>query len=726
MPALLTDGAEIEAGRSVLALRPSVPPAPIEASSTGAGEIGVNRPPRMVPASLEVSVEAPAVPTRPRGQRLPLVAALVPLLGGVVMWQLMHSTNYLIVTLLAPLMAMGTYAQDRMGGRGDFRKAMAQLSVDQDEVTAAVDAQLTTEYATRRDRYPDAAEVVRRVIDTDHRLWERRPEHLDHLALRVGLADLPSELHMTYGQRDGDKDVRAEMERALPERRELVNVPAVVALAEVGVVGVVGPAAERAALTRWLTVQLAALHSPRDVEIAAVLGPDDAADWEWLKWLPHVRDSSLAHAGAPPVATTTLQVSTLVDAIGAMQRDRLEAQKTLVGQQADLGPDLVLLVEGAGVHDRAAMSEVLGRWRTTDVHVLWEAEDARQLPDGCRVIIEVDGERSIARITDTATREVIDEVTLDGLTLDLTEAVATSLAPLRDVTQADRGLGSLPAIAHLADLERFSNPTADAVLERWADLDGPATFTLGGGPQGPLRLDLVEHGPHALVGGTPGAGKSELLRGVLASLALRYPPSRITFLLVDFKGGAAFREFAAIPHTVGIVTDLDEHLAERALTSFRAEIKYREGVLDELGAIDVLDLERRAPHARLPRLVIVIDEFATLAQEVPAFVDGVIDVTQRGRSLGVHLVLATQSPRGSVTGKIRANTNLAIGLRTVSADESNDILGTPDAAAIPVQRKGRAWARIGDRDLVPFQSGYVGGSTFGYRELETRVAPFRL
>ncbi|MDO9352046.1 MAG: FtsK/SpoIIIE domain-containing protein [Solirubrobacteraceae bacterium] len=725
IPALLADGAEIEAGRSLLTLRPVLPETPIEASLGEHGEIGVNRPPRMLPAVLDATVDAPQVPEKPKGMRLPVIVAVVPLIGGIVMWQLLDQIMFLAFTLLSPVMLVGNWVSDRMNGRSDFNKAIEKLVKEQDEISTEVAGRLAAERIERRDRYPDAAEVVRRVMDTDRRLWERRPHHVDHLGLRLGLADLPSHLVVNHPKR-GDEELRAQLADGLPERATLINVPAVLELADVSVVGITGPPAERAALTRWLAVQVAALHSPRDVQLAAIVDPQDAGAYEWMKWLPHTAGSSLEEAGAGAIATTRLGTAKLVDAVTMMAAQRAAQSGSALSGARRHGPDLVLLVQDAGVNDPAAMAHVLTMAPTTGVQVLWEAESSHQLPGECRVIIDIDASRARAKVTDTVTGQIIQDVTLDGLSLPLTERIATSLAPLRDVTQADRGVGALPSIAHLADLERLMEPSPDAILGRWAVADGPATFTLGGGPAGPLVLDMVEHGPHALVGGTPGAGKSELLRGILASLAVRYPPSRMTFLLVDFKGGAAFREFAPMPHTVGIVTDLDEHLADRALTSFRAEIKYREHVLEEHGAIDVLDLARRAPDVVLPRLLIVIDEFATLAQEVPAFVDGVIDVTQRGRSLGVHLILATQSPRGSVTGKIRANTNLAIALRVVSADESNDILGTGDAAAIPVSRKGRAWARIGDKDLVPFQSGYVGASTFGTRGKTTSVRPFRV
>ena len=202
-----------------------------------------------------------------------------------------------------------------------------------------------------------------------------------------------------------------------------------------------------------------------------------------------------------------------------------------------------------------------------------------------------------------------------------------------------------------------------------------------------------------------------MLQTFIAALALEHPPERLSFLLVDYKGGAAFKECVGLPHTVGFVTDLDGHLAQRALVSLNAELRRREHILREAKAKDLLDMEARDAASTPASLVIVIDEFATLAKEVPDFVDGVVDVAQRGRSLGVHLVLATQRPGGVVSENIRANTNLRIALRVNETGESSDVIGAPDAARIPRARPGRAYARTGHGELTELQTAYVGGTS---------------
>ena len=206
--------------------------------------------------------------------------------------------------------------------------------------------------------------------------------------------------------------------------------------------------------------------------------------------------------------------------------------------------------------------------------------------------------------------------------------------------------------------------------------------------QGVFTLDLERDGPHALVGGTTGSGKSELLRSLIAALAANADPRQLTFLLMDFKGGAAFDACARLPHTVGMVTDLDEELVERALRALEAELQYRERLLRSVGADNLRAYHEREHDEPLPRLVVVIDEFAKMARELPELLSALVDVAQRGRTLGVHLILATQRPAGVVNDHIRTNTNLRIALRVQDAADSIDVIGDRAAAELSRHRPG--------------------------------------
>ena len=288
--------------------------------------------------------------------------------------------------------------------------------------------------------------------------------------------------------------------------------------------------------------------------------------------------------------------------------------------------------------------------------------------------------------TDARGGGAIEDVSADGISVELARGLALALAPVRDA-DARRSEGVADGVT-LLDLLDCEEPDGDWVLGRWDAASGLGAV-VGAAAGGSLSVDLRADGPHGLVAGMTGAGKSELLQTLITALAVSHPPNRLAFLLVDYKGGAAFKDCVRLPHTVGLVTDLDAHLTQRALASLNAELQRRERILREAGAKDLADMESQDADGAPPSLLIVIDEFATLAKEVPDFVDGVVDVAQRGRSLGVHLLLATQRPSGVVSENIRANTNLRIALRVNEAAESSDVIGAPDAARIPRDRPGR-------------------------------------
>ena len=261
---------------------------------------------------------------------------------------------------------------------------------------------------------------------------------------------------------------------------------------------------------------------------------------------------------------------------------------------------------------------------------------------------------------------------------------ATSAATTEDT--------GLPASCRLLDVLGLDPPDAGAIAARWQagvsgrSGGGSTRAVIGACYDGPFGVDLRQDGPHGLIAGTTGAGKSELLQTLIASLACANRPDEMTFVLVDYKGGSAFKDCAHLPHVTGLVTDLDAHLTQRALASLSAELTRRERVLAAAGAKDIEDYTERGglqPRYRpLPRLVIVIDEFASLVRDLPDFVTGLVGIAQRGRSLGIHLILATQRPSGVVSADIRANTNLRIALRVTDAAESADVIDAPDAAQI--------------------------------------------
>ena len=255
------------------------------------------------------------------------------------------------------------------------------------------------------------------------------------------------------------------------------------------------------------------------------------------------------------------------------------------------------------------------------------------------------------------------------------------------ITSPSRASSQVDGIPDLVPLsEVMDDLDAYELRARWEEQSrSPAQAApalpavLGVGSRGPVRADLVADGPHALLAGTTGSGKSELLISWLVQLALSRAPDRLTLVLVDYKGGAAFGPLAGLPHTAGVLTDLDPAGTQRALSSLEAEVHRRERILAAHGAKDLSCLP---PRVVVPDLVVAVDEFATLAGEHADVLESLVRIASQGRSLGIHLILATQRPQGAVSPAIRANTSLRVCLRVLDAADSRDVLGHDGAARL--------------------------------------------
>ncbi|MGN6605911.1 MAG: FtsK/SpoIIIE domain-containing protein, partial [Jatrophihabitans sp.] len=458
-----------------------------------------------------------------------------------------------------------------------------------------------------------------------------------------------------------------------------------------GAVGVAGPRSARDAVGRWLLAQLAALHSPVDLELA-VLTADDGS-WRWCRWLPHLRGR---------VASATDEWPAVVRDLLAVV-DRRTAARRSASSAATSWPWLVVLIDPGDVRaDVPGLAELVARGPAVGVTAVWLAPRAGALPSGCRAVVDIGGATGSTFVLMSDERH---EGVLDQVSAAWADRVARALAPLIDADGDPSA--TLPPTCSLVDVhDGLLDP--DVVVARWAAAGDGARTTVGRGADGDLVLDLAADGPHALVAGTTGAGKSELLQTLVVGLALEHPPEDLALLLVDYKGGAAFAECAGLPHTVGVVTDLDPHLTRRALRSLDAELLRREQRFAAAGAPDLTTYRARAGVPPVPRLVIVVDEFASLAGELPEFIPGLVGIARRGRSLGVHLVLATQRPGTAVSPEIRANTALRIALRVTDPNESTDVLDDPAAAGIDRRLPGRAVVRLG-ASLTHVQVAHASG-----------------
>lgn len=681
-------GATLRLGASALTIAgPDAATAALEAGT--AGRTRVRPVVRMTLPPPDVEIAFPRPPAAPPRRRLAWVAVALPAVGGGLMAWLLRTPTFLFFALLSPVMALGTWLSERWSGRRSGRRDCAAHALEvlakEAELADAVSADVRAGEAA----HPDLGAVVAAARRRTRLLWSRTGGDADALTVRVGCG--PGPTRATRVQPDGSR-VRATA----------TDQPVAVDLRAAGGLAVVGPRQLALGTTAAVLAQLTGLHPPGQIALALLTDADRLGDWGWTRWLPHLGPGAV-HVGTPDNhgPAEDEELSAWLDRLTAQRRASTGHR---VGEpRSDAARCWLVVLVDRPLDPRSTATLRAGR--DAGVLVLTTAASPEDLAVQVDAVLQLTGETGGLAVLRRRGLPDRAQVRVDRLPRAVAARFARDLAALSPALS----VRSLPRTVRLLDL-----PATGLVLDAsggvtgsWSPARDRLVTTLGRTEQGPLQVDLCRDGPHALVAGTTGSGKSELLQTLIAGLALQHPPDRCSFLLVDYKGGAAFAEAATLPHTVGLVTDLDSRSTARALRSLGAELTRREQVLAEHDAVDIATLP---DDVALARLVIVVDEFATLADELPAFVPGLIAIAQRGRSLGVHLVLATQRPSGVVSPEIRANCTLRICLRTTDEADSRDVLGTTDAAHLPVDLPGRAFLRTGSGAPVAVQIARVAGS----------------
>jgi S-DNA-T family DNA segregation ATPase FtsK/SpoIIIE len=710
-PSRARAGARVALGDTVLALRPpTVAPAAVERRADGT--TAVNRRPRPAHDPAPVTIALPTPPDQPRPVRVPWVAALVPVPFAALLAAFFGPTM-LAFALMGPMVIVGTAVADRFGARrryaAESRKHARHRAAALERAEAAAREE---EWALRRD-HPDPADVLATACWPGARLWERRRDDADAMAVTVGSCATASRLRVVRPTGDDG-----------PEHLPLRGVPCVVPLPSVGVLGLCGDRPAVLGATRAVLGQLCTLHSPLELDVSLLAAdPGRAADWVWMGRLPHLRhaDGSARHGSAVVGGEGDARVRAVV----AELRDRVAARESGDGPGGRWhGPWSVIVIDGADqLRGVAGVAELLERGPSVGVLCVALADGPQALPSEAGAVLDLT--RPDEPRLDLPGADVTDLV-VDRVGAWWVERLSRALAPLRDAAPT-AVTGRLPAVVDLPSLLDFDPTDAGAVAALWRDRPHTTRVPVGTAADETVVLDLATDGPHVLVGGTTGSGKSEFLRTLVTSLAAQNRPEHLSFVLVDYKGGAAFRDCAGLPHVAGLVTDLDEHLASRALTSLRAELARRERLFAAAGVADFVAYEGLGADAPQPlaRLVVVVDEFRALAEEQPAFVDGVVRFASLGRSLGVHVVLATQRPSGVVNADIRANVNLRVALRMRDVSDSLDVIDSPVAADLDPSLPGRAYASVAGAAPARFQSALVSTPlTRGAPVVRARRTPF--
>ncbi|HJC40237.1 MAG TPA: type VII secretion protein EssC [Candidatus Intestinimonas pullistercoris] len=701
------------------------------------------RSPRFCRSLPQETLRVDPPPGRQKLEEVPLPLLLGPaltmgmtavIMGGIAVNNLLLGETELLTAL--PTLAMsvsmlaGTLLWPMLTKRHEKKKRLAAETMRQekylaylDEVRNQIYAISTAQKEILMENAPSLESCRDRVRERRRDLWERTAGHEDFLRLRLGLGTLPLSADLRFPEEKfslEDDHLFNSLFRLAREPKLLQDVPVTCSLREQNVIGVVGGEGVAGQLLQGLLLQIAALHGSDEVKLVFLTDGSRLERWGFLRWLPHVWSD---RGEVRFFAVDDSEGKALSAQLERTLSERLQEREKSRGSCL---PHYVLVALGM---DLAGHTEIFRRALSAPAGAgfscLVMASSLQELPRECSVVVELEGEEAViydkndpSGQRQTFRPELLEEGTLEPL--------VRTLAGL----ELDSGQESfvLPTMLTFLELYHVGKVEHLNALTRWKEndpvnsLEVPVGLGTGGDP---FYLDLHEkfHGPHGLVAGMTGSGKSEFIITYILSLAVNFHPDEVAFILIDYKGGGLAGAFEdpekgiRLPHLAGTITNLDGPAVNRSLVSIQSELRRRQAIFNEArqvsgeGTIDIYKYQKmhRAGLVKeaVPHLFIISDEFAELKAQQPEFMAQLISAARIGRSLGVHLILATQKPSGVVDDQIWSNSRFRVCLKVQERADSMDMLKRPDAAALA--ETGRFYLQVGFNELFALgQSAWCG------------------
>lgn len=568
-------------------------------------------------------------------------------------------------------------------------------------------------------------EILCAILDNEEnqlRLWERSHDDDDFLNIRLGLGRRPFEVQLKI-PRQGFHLYEDEL-RNLPDElykkySVLENVPLTVDLYNNHTIGLIGSKKNMFTILSEIILNIVSLHPYDEVKLVLVISEKQMKDFNLFKNIPHVwsNDKKIRF-----FATNSEEVHYIFSYLDERIKERIQDNNKC---KVKIPYYVVIATEPDLIEKEALQRYLCDSENKAGVTTLFAYGDITKLPKACGTIIQSDSIRTGYYIKNKNENKfvpfILDKVDINKI-YSFTDKLS-SLAVRRDV----RSMGIADQISFL-QMYKVGNVRELDIENHWANNNSDKSLAV---PIGVMAgdeifyLDIHEsyHGCHGLVAGTTGSGKSEFLQAFILSLAINYSPKEVAFVLVDFKGGDMARPFMAkpfapaLPHLSATISNLSGNILYRALVSLDAEIKSRQHIFNEAAltlGVDKLDINSYHRYYKggrlsmpLPHLIIIIDEFAQLKTQHSEFLEQLINVAQVGRSLGIHLILATQKPSGIVDPQIMSNSRFKVCLKVADKQDSVDMINKPDAAMI--KNPGRMYLQVGYDEIYEcIQSGYSG------------------
>lgn len=652
-------------------------------------------------------LDPPPIPKKPKND---LIGRLLPSLSMVLISVVMASGGgaFVLFSLVSSVVGIVTGIRGVRNAKKDYKKEkkdrVKKYTKYIDRKKNEIDQARQEEKDVLCDKYISERQEIGRLKNFSHDLFDRCREDEDFLEVRLGIGKREAERKIEYKKQER-LEVEDELQNVPKELHDqykyISETPIVCSLNKVNAVGIIGKKTERFEIMKGMILDICARQYHADVKMFFVAEKQEADKITWLRMLPHVQNDIL---GIHNIVCDDSSRTVIFEYLYKELSLREESKK-------NFPHILVFLYDEYGFKSHP-LSRFVENAKEIGVTFVFFGDTRADISLGCEYLIQ-SSEAGKGTLIDTKDSKKEKEFTYNLISDSDMHAMVQLLAPV--YTEEISLEGSLTKNISLFELLHIIAVEDVNLAQRWnaAKVYQSMAAPIGVAKSGMILLDLHDkaHGPHGLVAGTTGSGKSELLQTYILSMAALYHPYEVGFVIIDFKGGGMANQFKDLPHMMGRITNIDGKEINRSLRSIKAELNKRQRLFAEAGVnhIDnyIIKVRKGEVKIPLPHLILIVDEFAELKAEQPDFMKELISAARIGRSLGVHLILATQKPSGQVDEQIWSNSRFKLCLKVQSPQDSNEVLKSPLAAEI--KEPGRAYLQVGNNEMFElFQSAYSG------------------